>query len=639
MKITNSKLKNLNSGKRIIGYVFHYYKRLCILVMFFLVISSIAGASNSIFLQKISDDVITPAIINSSFDSVSSTFYILLITMIVIQTVGIIASIIVNQLVCVITQGLLDHLRIDMFNKMESLPIKYFDQNKRGDIMSTYTNDTDSIRQLISQVLPNVFTTVVTVITVFFIMLYYSLWLTILVCSSIIFIFLATKKIGGKSAKYFVKQQNSVASLEGYVEEIMNGEKVVKVFNHEEKAIEQFDYINDELNSVSYEANSNGNMLQPVIHNIGNLAYVLIAIVGTIFVIFNATNVGLSGVSTFTVASIGIVVSFLGMARQFANSFNQISQQINSAVMAFAGAKRIFALLDQEEEVDDGYVTLVNAKLDKDNNIIEVKERTGVWAWKHPHKESGTVTYTLLKGDIVLDDVDFGYNKNKIVLHNVSIFATPGQKIALVGSTGAGKTTITNLINRFYDIADGKVRYDGININKIKKADLRRSIGMVLQDTSLFSGTVRDNIKFGKLDATEKEVIEATKIANAYDFITRLPQGFDTYLKGDGNNLSQGQRQLLSIARAAISNSPVMVLDEATSSIDTRTELLVQKGMDQLMNGRTVFVIAHRLSTVQNSDAIMVLEHGKIIERGNHDSLIAKKGYYYQLYTGAFELE
>ena len=449
-------------------------------------------------------------------------------------------------------------------------------------------------------------------------------------------ILLATKKIGGGSAKYFMSQQRSLATCEGFIQEMMNGQKVVKVFNHEEKSQEDFEVLNEKLNNDSFKANAYANMLGPIIHNIGNILYVICAIVGVVLVTLNVKNLTIVGFNTLT---IGIAVSFLGMARQFANSFNQISMQVNSVVMGLAGADRIFELIDQEEEADLGYVTLVHAKINEDGSISETQENTGKWAWKHPHQADGSVTYTLLKGDIRFYDVDFGYYPDKIVLHDVTLYGKPGQKIAFVGSTGAGKTTITNLINRFYDLADGKIRYDGININKIKKADLRKSIGIVLQDTNLFTGTVRDNIRYGKLDASEEEIIKAAKIANAYDFITRLPQGFDTYLTGNGAQLSQGQRQLISIARAAVADAPVMILDEATSSIDTRTELLVQKGMDQLMEGRTTFVIAHRLSTVQNANAIMVLDHGRIIERGDHDDLIKAHGVYYQLYTGAFELE
>ena len=539
----------------------------------------------------------------------------------------------------IITQGFLYDLRVDMFEKMEKLPISYFDRHQRGDIMSNYTNDVDSIRQLVSQSLPQLLSTFITVTSVFALMLYYSFWLTLIVIAAIFGIFFVTKKVGGGSAKYFMRQQKSIAKEEGFVEEMINGQKVIKVFCHEEKAIEGFKNINEELFNDNFKANAYANILAPIIHNIGNILYVVVAIVGSILFINGASNISIQTlISGDYTLKIGVVVAFLSMARQFANNFNQVSQQINSIVMSLAGANRIFNLLDQQPEVDDGYVSLVNANIDENGNITESEERTGKWAWKHPHQD-GTITYSELKGDIRLIDVDFGYSPDKIVLHDVSVYAEPGQKIALVGATGAGKTTITNLINRFYDLADGKVRYDGININKIKKADLRKSIGIVLQDTSLFTGTVKDNIKYGKLDATDEEVYEAAKIANAYDFIMRLPEGFDTQLTNDGSNLSQGQRQLLAIARAAIADAPVMILDEATSSIDTRTELIVQQGMYQLMEGRTVFIIAHRLSTVQTSNAIMVLDHGVIIERGTHESLIKQKGTYYQLYTGAFELE
>lgn len=619
---------------RLIKQLFKLYKPLLILVIVCILLTSAGAVSASVFLQQIIDKVITPGLA-SSLAAVKTTLLKLLMTMLAIYIIAIIASITYTQIMVYVTQSFLTEIRTALFNKMESLPISYFDQNLRGDIMSTYTNDVDTIRQLVSQTFPQLISSSVTVCTVFVIMMTYSLWLTIIIVFATVVIFLVSKKIGGGSAKYFIKRQNSLAKQEGFIEEMMHGQKVIKVFCHEEKSMEDFDKITEELFEDTYKANSYANILGPIIHNIGNILYVIVAVVGIILYMSDITNISLKGKGTL---EIGVVVSFLSMARQFANQFNTVSQQANSLIMAVAGTKRVFDILDQQEEVDNGYVTLIYANIDESGNITESKERTGKWAWKHPHGD-GTLTYTELKGDIVLDDVDFAYVPGKTILHDVSVYAKPTQRIALVGATGAGKTTITNLINRFYDIEDGKVRYDGININKIKKADLRRSIGIVLQDTSLFSGTVKDNIKYGKLDATDEEVYAAAKIANAYDFIMRLPQGFDTMIANDGANLSQGQRQLLSIARAAIANVPVLILDEATSSIDTRTESIVQKGMDQLMKGRTVFVIAHRLSTIQNCDAIMVMDHGRIIERGTHESLINEKGYYYQLYTGAFELE
>ncbi len=620
--------------KRLIKQLFKLYKFKLVIVIIGILLTAIGAISASIFIQKIIDDVITPGLA-TSFSAVRPTLIKLLTLMLSIYAVSIIASITYTQLMAYITQSFLTEIRISMFNKMESLPISYFDQNLRGDIMSTYTNDVDTIRQLVSQTFPQLITSTLTVVSVFIIMMVYSLWLTIIIVFATIAIYFVSRKIGGGSSKYFIKRQNSLAKQEGFIEEMMHGQKVIKVFCHEEKSMEDFDKITNQLFEDTYRANSYANILGPIIHNIGNILYVIVAVVGIVLYMANVTNISLRGKG---VLEIGVIVSFLSMARQFANQFNTVSQQANSLIMAMAGTRRVFELLDQKAEVDDGYVTLVNMVINENKEISESATWTGHWAWKHPHQD-GTVTYTELKGDIILDDVDFAYIPGKVILHDVSVYAKPTQRIALVGATGAGKTTITNLINRFYDIADGKVRYDGININKIKKADLRRSIGIVLQDTSLFTGTVRDNIKYGKLDATDEEVYAAAKIANAYDFITRLPDGFDTMITNDGSNLSQGQRQLLSIARAAIANAPVLILDEATSSIDTRTESLVQKGMDQLMEGRTVFVIAHRLSTIQNCDAIMVMDHGRIIERGNHASLIAEKGYYYQLYTGAFELE
>ena len=548
-----------------------------------------------------------------------------------------------SQLMAKITQGFLDKMRCKMFDGMQNLPIKYFDTHKHGDIMSYYTNDIDTLRQLVSQSLPSLIQSSIIVLTVFCIMLWYSVPMTLVVLLGIGLMIIVSKKIGGGSAKYFIRQQRSVANFEGYIQETMNGQKVVKVFNHEKKAEEEFDKINGELFNDSYKAHAYANCLGPIIMNIGNILYVICAVVGGLFITLVAPNVSFRGLITagsFLALpfSIDIIVPFLNMTKQFTGNVNQVSQQINSIIMGLAGAGRVFSLMDEKPETDDGYVTLVNCKIDENGNITETAERTGKWAWKHPHGD-GTLTYTELRGDVRMVDVDFEYEEGKPVLHDVSVYAEPGQKVAFVGATGAGKTTITNLINRFYDIADGKIRYDGINVNKIKKADLRRSLGIVLQDTNLFTGSVMDNIRYGRLDATDEECIAAAKLAGADDFITRLPGGYDTELSNNGANLSQGQRQLIAIARAAVADPPVMILDEAPSSIDTRTEAIVQKGMDKLMEGRTVFVIAHRLSTVRNSDVIMVLDHGRIIERGNHEKLIAEKGVYYQLYTGAFELE
>jgi len=629
------KFNKKQAFSRLMKYFISTYKVRFVIVVICLLLVSAGALSASVFVQKFIDDVIYPGIVGG-YDSVKDKLYKLTTMLGSIYVVSLIASIIQTQILAVCIQGFLTRVRKDMFGKMESLPISYFDRHQHGEIMSTYTNDVDALRQMLSQSLPQLTQTLLTVTVLFGIMLYYSIWLSLIILVSVVLIFVMTKKIGGGSAKYFMRQQKSIAVCEGYIQEMMTGQKVVKTFCYEQEAKERFEVLNEELNQNTYKANAYANMLGPIIHNIGNILYVIVAIVGVIFVLNDVNNLSFKGWNTL---EIGVAVTFLGMSRQFANSFNQISQQINAIVMGLAGADRIFELMDQEPETDEGYVTLVNAYEDSEGNITEATERTGIWAWKHPHQADGTVTYTKLRGDIRFFDVDFGYFPDKIVLHDVSIYAKPGHKIAFVGATGAGKTTITNLINRFYDLADGKIRYDGININKIKKADLRRSIGIVLQDTNLFTGTVRDNIRYGKLDATQEEIIKASHIANAYDFITRLPEGFDTMLTGNGSQLSQGQRQLISIARAAVANAPVMILDEATSSIDTRTEAHVQKGMDQLMDGRTVFVIAHRLSTVQNSNAIMVLELGHIIERGTHDDLIAQKGTYYQLYTGAFELE
>ncbi len=561
-------------------------------------------------------------------------------TMIGIYVVALACVFTYQRLGAIITQRFLCNMRKRMFDKMQSLPIKYFDANSHGDIMSHYTNDIDTLRQLISQSLPGIFSSSLILASLICIMLYFSFWMTMVVMVGICFMIITAKVVGGNSAKFFIRQQRSLGKVEGFVEEMMNGQKVVKVFCHEDKAIEDFEALNSQLCSDATSANRFANILMPIMNNIGNIFYVAAAFMGGLFLTtFNVPNYSINALITgnFTL-EIAVVVTFLGMTKQFGANVSQVSQEINAIVMALAGADRIFGLIDEEPEVDEGYVTLVNAKMEN-GEITESEKRTGMWAWKHPHSADGSVTYTPLKGDVRMLDVDFGYTDEKIVLHNITLYAEPGQKVAFVGATGAGKTTITNLINRFYDIADGKIRYDGININKIKKDDLRRSLGIVLQDTNLFTGTVMDNIRYGKLDATDEECISAAKLANAHDFITRLPKGYNTMLTGNGANLSQGQRQLLSIARAAVADPPVMIMDEATSSIDTRTEAIVQRGMDALMKGRTVFVIAHRLSTVQNSDVIMVLDHGRIIERGTHDDLIAQKGQYYSLYTGAFELE
>lgn len=631
---------------RVIRMLFKNYKPMLFAAMISLVISAICGSIAGVFLQNIYVQIENVAKAKATVDEAMAQVVKIVITMIVIYGVGWIATATLGQVSAVVTQRFLRDLRNEVFDKMEKLPIRYFDRNAHGDIMSVYTNDIDALRQLVSQSLPQLCSTIITLVTLTVIMIYYSILLWAIVVVGVIAILFITKTIGGRSAKYFMAQQRSVGQVEGYIEEMMNGQKVVKVFCHEEKAIEKFDKLNDELCDVSNKANGFSNMLMPIIHNIGNIMYVVIAFIGCGIYIFSdgaGVNVGFQGLisdaSFVYPLTIPTVVAFLGMARQFANQMGQISNQINSVVMAMAGANRVFALMDEKPEEDNGYVTLVNAVYDENGNLTESEKRTGLWAWKHPHTADDSVTYTLLQGDIVMDDVDFGYDPDKIVLHNVTLYAKPGQKVAFVGATGAGKTTITNLLNRFYDIADGKIRYDGININKIKKGDLRRSMGIVLQDTNLFTGTVMDNIRYGKLDATDEECVAAAKLAGADDFITRLPEGYNTELTSNGANLSQGQRQLISIARAAVADPPVMILDEATSSIDTRTESIVQRGMDKLMEGRTVFVIAHRLSTVRNSDVIMVLDHGRIIERGSHDKLIAEKGVYYRLYTGAFELE
>lgn len=609
--------------KRLLSYLKVYRARFTIVVVCIL-LSAIAGVLGSLFLQTLIDDYIT-TFLQMDNPEFSGLFKAILVMM-VIYGIGIISTYLYSRLMIVISQGILKDIRDTMFAHMQKLPIRYFDTHTHGDIMSYYTNDTDTLRQMLSQSIPQVLSSMITIVSVFCAMLYLNIYMTLFVILFVILMMFVVKIIGGNSAKYFIKQQKSLGAVNGYIEEMINGQKVVKVFCHEEKAKEAFDQLNEDLCVNASQANKYANIFMPIMANLGNLQYVLIAIVGGAL----ATN-HIGGIT------LGVIASFLNLSKNFTNPISQVSQQINSIVMALAGAERIFQLIDEEEEQDEGYVTLVNAR-EENGEIVETKEHTGMWAWKHPHGD-GTVTYTKLMGDVYLNDVDFGYNEEKIVLHNISLYAKPGQKVAFVGATGAGKTTITNLINRFYDIADGKIRYDGININKIKKDDLRRSLGIVLQDVNLFTGTVMENIRYGKLDASDEECIAAAKRANAHEFISMLPDGYDTVLSGDGSGLSQGQRQLLSIARAAVADPPVMILDEATSSIDTRTESIVQKGMDALMHGRTVFVIAHRLSTVKNSDVIMVLEQGRIIERGTHDKLIEEKGKYYQLYTGAFELE
>ncbi len=626
---------------RLLKTVFKYYKWRMIAVLACILISSVGSLVSSVYMQMLVDDIITPAITGGSFtDALQSRLLGLILMMVVVYGLVILTSFLYTRIMATVTQGMLYHLRTDMFAKMQSLPIKYFDTHAHGEIMSAYTNDTDATRQLIGQSLPTILSNSLTLVVSIVLMLTYSFWLSIVVVICTFAMTFVVKKIGGNSAKYMVSQQTSLAVEEGFVEEMMNGQKVVKVFTHEEKAKEDFDKLNEQLFQDSQRAHKFGNILGPILGNIGNFTYVLLAIVGGALFALNIPNASFTTLFGGTkVLGIGVIVAFLGMSRNFAQVVNQMSQQISMIAMGLAGASRVFTLMDQEPETDEGYVTLTLAKRDEEGNLVETTERTGLWAWKHYHKADGTTTYTELKGDIVMDGVDFGYVPEKQVLTDVTLYAKPGQKIAFVGATGAGKTTITNLINRFYDIADGKIRYDGINVNKIKKADLRRSLGIVLQDTNLFTGTVMDNIRYGRLDATDEECIAAAKLANAHDFITRLPEGYDTMLTNNGANLSQGQRQLLSIARAEVADTPVMILDEATSSIDTRTEALVQDGMDKLMQGRTVFVIAHRLSTVMNSNAIMVLDHGRIIERGTHDQLIEQKGTYYQLYTGAFELE
>ena len=621
---------------RTMRMLFSYYPVLMPLIVVCILIAAVTAALPPVFMQQVIAEIESAVTAGSTWEDSAKIIVPKVILLGVFYAIAWVFIVLQTQLMAIVTQGFLCKLRRTMFDKMQGLPIRYFDTHKHGDIMSHYTNDIDALRELVSQALPSLLQCIVVLLSVFCVMLYFSIWMTlVLLCGVVVMVF-TSKKIGGGSAKYFIRQQRSMGRAEGFVQEMMNGQKVIKVFNHEAKALADFDEVNNALFEDSARAHAYANTLGPIIGNIGNILYVIMAVTGGIFLLSGVPNLSILG--TFPVFTISIVVPFLNMAKQFTGNVNQASQQINAVVMGMAGGARLFEMMDEAPEADEGYVTLVNAEIDANGNVTEAAHKTGKWAWKHPHGD-GSITYTPLKGDVRLTEVDFAYEEGKPVLHDVTVYAEPGQKVAFVGATGAGKTTITNLINRFYDIADGKIRYDGININKIKKSDLRRSLGIVLQETNLFTGSVMENIRYGRLDATDEECIAAAKLAGADDFITRLPAGYETELTGNGANLSQGQRQLIAIARAAVADPPVMILDEATSSIDTRTEAIVQRGMDKLMEGRTVFVIAHRLSTIMNSDVIMVLDHGRIIERGSHDKLIAERGTYYQLYTGAFELE
>ena len=624
----------LDTVKRLIGYMFRFYPVMLPVIILFILINAIISSLPSVFQQNVVAVLEDAWSTGASWDTVQPAVMHFVYILAGLYCLSLVIGFTYNQMMAIFTQGFLDKIRREMFEHMESLPIRYFDTHKHGDIMSHYTNDVDAMRQMISQSFPQLLISAVTILSILCIMCYYSIPMAIVIVLGAVVTVTITKKIGGKSAKFFMQQQKSVARTEGVVEEMINGLKVVKVFNHEQQTQEEFDKVNEELFEASYQANRYSNTLMPILNNVNYIVYVMVAVMGGVFLELSLPNISVSGLPF----SIAVIVPFLGMSRQFAGSIQQISPQINATVMGIAGAARVFALLDEQPETDEGYVELVNAT-EKNGVLEETNENTGLWAWKHPHKAEGTITYTPLKGNIQFYDVDFSYNPDKVILHNITLYGKPGQKIAFVGATGAGTTTITNLINRFYDIADGKIRYDGININKIKKSSLRKSLGIILQDTVLFTGTVMDNIRYGRLEATDEECIAAAKLAGADGFIRHLPQGYNTMLAGDGSSLSQGQCQLLAIARCAVADPPVMIMDEATSSIDTRTEQIVQTGMDRLMNGRTVFVIAHRLSTVKNSNVIIVLDHGHIIERGTHDELIAAKGQYYQLYTGAFELE
>ena len=621
---------------RVMKMLFSYYPVLVPITVLCILISAVTAALPPVFMQQVIAEIEVAVNAHIGWEEAAEIIVPKVCLLAMFYAFSWVAIVLQTQLMAVITQGFLCKLRRAMFDKMQNLPIRYFDTHKHGDIMSRYTNDIDALRELISQALPSLLQCIVVLLSVLFVMLYFSVWMTLVLLVGVTAMVIVARKIGGGSAKYFIRQQKAMGRAEGFVQEMMNGQKVIKVFNHELQSAEDFEKVNHALYEDSAKAHAYANTLGPIIGNIGNILYVIMAVTGGVFLLSGVPNLA---IGPFALFSISIVVPFLNMAKQFTGNVNQASQQINAVVMGLAGGSRLFEMMDEEPEADDGYVTLVNVEEDGEGNLVESDHRTGKWAWRHPHRADGTVTYIPLRGDVRLSNVDFGYVEGKTVLHDVSVFAEPGQKVAFVGATGAGKTTITNLINRFYDIADGKIRYDGININKIKKSDLRRSLGIVLQETNLFTGTVMENIRYGRLDATDEECVAAAKLAGADDFITRLPAGYETELQNNGANLSQGQRQLLAIARAAVADPPVMIMDEATSSIDTRTEAIVQRGMDKLMEGRTVFIIAHRLSTVMNSDVIMVLDHGCIIERGNHEELIAKRGTYYRLYTGAFELE